>query len=93
VQRYFDVDADFWAEFEEQLASFDSDTLIEDACDFLVTYAAEDWSDAYHHDYQFEISQAVEAISATLRSRFAEGIRLCLPKTTSGNIDGEGRPG
>jgi hypothetical protein len=45
VQRYFDVDADFWAEFEEQLASFDSDTLIEDASDFLVTYAAEDWSD------------------------------------------------
>jgi hypothetical protein len=75
VERYFDVDGDFWAEFEERLASFDSDTLTNDASDFLVSYAAEDWSDAYHHDYQFEISQAVEAISATLRSRFAEWIR------------------
>jgi hypothetical protein len=40
-----------------------------------VSYGAEDWSDAYHHDYQYEIEQAVEAISTTLRLRFAEWIR------------------
>jgi hypothetical protein len=76
VERYFGVDDDeFWSEFEDRLTAFDIDTLIDDASDFLVGYFAEDWKDAYHHDYQFEISRAVEAISKTLRSRFAEWIR------------------
>ncbi|RTE88967.1 bacteriophage abortive infection AbiH family protein [Bradyrhizobium sp. LVM 105] len=75
VDKYFAMDAQFWAEFEDRLASFDSDSLIEDASNFLVGYGADDWSDAYHHDYQYEIQQAVEAISTTLRLRFAEWIR------------------
>lgn len=75
VERYFDVSADFWAEFEERLASFDTDTLVDDASQFLVGYGAEDWSDAYHHDYQYELDQVVEAISKTMRSRFGDWIR------------------
>ena len=75
VEKYFAMDAQFWAEFEDRLASLDSDSLIEDASNFLVGYGADDWSDAYHHDYQSEIQQAVEAISTTLRLRFAEWIR------------------
>ena len=75
VERYFDVDAEFWSEFEARLAAFDSDTLTDDASDFLISYMAKDWRDANHHDYQFEISQAIKAISETLRSRFAEWIR------------------
>ncbi|MCA1537705.1 hypothetical protein I6F21_34890 [Bradyrhizobium sp. NBAIM03] len=68
VERYFDVNAAVLAEFEARLAHFDSDTLIEDASDFLVPYGAEEWSDAYHHDYQYEIEQVVDAISKTLRA-------------------------
>jgi hypothetical protein len=80
VERYFDVDAEFWSAFEERLAAFDSDTLTDDASDFLISYFAEDWKDAYHHDYQFETNQVVKGISETLRSRFAEWIRqLPLP--------------
>ena len=75
VERYFDVDADFWAEFEERLASFDTDTLIDDASMFLVGYGADEWSDSYHHDYQYELDQVVEAISKTMRSRFGDWIR------------------
>lgn len=75
VERYFTVDADFWSEFEQRLADFDVDALADDAGQFLVNYGAEDWSDAYHHDYQYEINVAVEAISSTLRSRFAEWVR------------------
>jgi hypothetical protein len=75
VERYFGVDGDFWAEFEERLASFDTDTLIDNASNVLVSYAVEDWKDAYHHDYQFDIEQAVKAISKTLRSRFEEWVR------------------
>lgn len=80
VQRYFDVSAEFWAEMEERLASLDIDTLIDDASSSLVSYGAEDWSDAYHHDYQYEIDQVVAAVSSTLRLRFAEWIwQLPLP--------------
>jgi hypothetical protein len=75
VERYFYVDDEFWSDFEESLASFDSATLIEDASDFLKSYATEKWKEEYHHDYQFEIEQAVEAISVRLRSRFAEWVR------------------
>ena len=75
VDRYFYVDDEFWSEFEERLASFDIDTLIQDASDVLKSYLTEKWSDAYHHDYQFEIKRAVKAISVTLRSRFAEWVR------------------
>lgn len=75
VERYFDVDSDFWFEFEERLAYFDTDGLIDDAFMFLVGYGADDWSDSYHHDYQYEINQAVEAISKTMRNHFADWIR------------------
>ncbi|MGI9363359.1 MAG: bacteriophage abortive infection AbiH family protein [Parasphingorhabdus sp.] len=85
VERYFDADDKFWFEFEERLAFFDSDTLIDDASNFLVGYGAEEWSDAYHHDYQYEIDRAVKAISATMRARFAEWIRQ-LPLPHAHNI-------
>lgn len=75
VETYFDMDAQFWAEFEERLATFDSELLIEHASEFLVSYAAENWSDAYNHHYPDEISETVQSISSTLRSRFAEWIR------------------
>jgi hypothetical protein len=75
VDRYFSVDADFWSEFEERLASLDTDTLIDDVSQFLVSYGADDWSDAYHHDYQYEITRVVEAISKTMRARFGDWIR------------------
>ncbi|MGK6313659.1 bacteriophage abortive infection AbiH family protein [Neorhizobium sp. DT-125] len=91
VEKYFAMDAQLWAEFEDRLASFDSDSLIEDASNFLVGYGAEDWSDAYHHDYQYEIQQAVEAISTTLRLRFAEWIRQ-LPVPWAAEFSGQRVP-
>jgi len=75
VERYFDIDSDFWFEFEERLAYFDTDTLIDDASMFLVGYGADDWSDSYHHDYQYEINKAVEAISKNMRDHFSDWIR------------------
>jgi UDP-2,3-diacylglucosamine pyrophosphatase LpxH len=81
VDRYFDTSDDFWSNFEERLADFDAETLIEDASAFLVGYGADDWSDSYHHDYQYEIDRAVKAVSKTMRSRFATWIRqLVIPK-------------
>lgn len=59
-----------WYNLEEALAYFDVDTLIDHAGDFLVGYGADDWSDSYHHDYQFEIEQVVRAISGGLKNQF-----------------------
>lgn len=59
-----------WSNLEEALAYFDVDSVIDHASDFLVSYAAEDWSDSYHHDYQYEIEQLVRAISGELKSEF-----------------------
>lgn len=59
-----------WCNLEEALAYFDIDTLIDHANDFLVGYGADDWSDSYHHDYQYEIEQAVRAVSVGLKDQF-----------------------
>lgn len=78
--RYFSVDDDFWWQFEAQLANLDTDALIDDTAQFLASYGDEDWSDAGHHDYQYELDRVVEAISKTLRQRFGEWIRqLVIP--------------
>ncbi len=75
AETYFGEDDDFWFEFESRLADFDAHSLVEHASDFLVSYAAEDWRDSYHHDYTYEIDQVVTALSKTLRERFAEWVR------------------
>lgn len=83
VDRYFVVDDSFWSEFEARLADLDSDTLIEHASEFLMSYGAEDWSDSGHHDFQYEIQRAVQAISVTMRSRFGDWVRqLAIPETS-----------
>ncbi|BBB12888.1 AbiH family protein [Sphingopyxis sp. FD7] len=67
ICEYLFVDKDFWACFEERLASFDEDAIIDYAEQFLVSYGADDWSDAYHHDFEYEIEQVVDALSRKLR--------------------------
>ncbi|UHQ23814.1 bacteriophage abortive infection AbiH family protein [Lysobacter sp. 5GHs7-4] len=65
----------FWANFEQALADFGPDDVIEDASQFLVSYAAEDWSDSGHHDYQYEIERVVTSLSTNLKARFSEWIK------------------
>ena len=62
------------------MAAFDSDHVIDYAENFLVSYGAEDWSDADHHNFEYEIEQIVDGISRTLRKHFANWIRgLAIP--------------
>jgi hypothetical protein len=70
IEQYFDS-VNFWSDLEQELASFDVDALMDDASEFLVSYAADDWSDAYHHDYQYEINEVVHKVSVTLKAKFA----------------------
>jgi hypothetical protein len=75
IEEYLCPDDRFWAEFEARLAKFDADTLADHASEFLVPYSADDWSDSFHHDYQYEINQVVEALSEGLKRQFARWIR------------------
>jgi len=82
LERYLHLDSadedgawEFWANFEQALADFDADEAIEDASEFLMSYAAEDWSDSGHHDYQYEIERVVTSLSTNLKSRFSEWVR------------------
>ncbi|MHA6913282.1 bacteriophage abortive infection AbiH family protein [Ralstonia pseudosolanacearum] len=83
LERYFSVDDDFWWQFETQLAYLDTDSLLDDAAVHLASYGADDWSDAGHHDYEYELDRVVAAISSTLRLRFSEWVRqLVIPSST-----------
>lgn len=85
LEEYFDYEG-LWADFEQALADFDADMLAENAENFLVSYGADDWSDAYHHDYQFEVSNVVTAVSGTLKARFTEWIlQLPIPAASGSN--------
>ncbi|TFY99243.1 hypothetical protein EZ313_22005 [Ramlibacter henchirensis] len=87
VDQYFYIDDSFWNEFEARLAHFDAATAIEDASDFLMPYGAEDWSDAGHHDYEYELDRIIRKISSTMRSRFADWVRqLQIPPLTQSGV-------
>ena len=83
VETYLGAEED-WSDLESALASIDVDNVIEDLDHFMVSYAADDWSDAYHHDFQYEVERVVERLSATLRIQFGKWIRqLAIPNRFS----------
>ena len=84
LERYFALDFGFWFEFEDRLASFDSDFVLEDMSQFLASYGADDWSDSGHQDFQYEVGRVVGALTETLRARFGDWIRqLPIPTPVS----------
>lgn len=86
LEKYFDTD-ELWSDFEETLAHIDTDTITQDATDFLVSYGADNWSDAYHHDYQHEIQQALDLVTVKLRTHFTNWIlELEIPDSPNANI-------
>ncbi len=75
LEEYLHCDEqDFWSTFENNLAQLNSQALLEFASESLVGYGAENWSDAFHHDYQYEIDLVVRALSTKLLTRFTEWI-------------------
>lgn len=79
IDTYLPADK-WWSDLEESFAYVDIDNIAEGALDFLRSYNSEDWSDSYHHDYQFEVSRIVNLLSVKLVERFSEWIyRLKIP--------------
>lgn len=70
VERFLPVRED-WSDLEEALAGLDVDEIVDYASQFLGSYGAEDWSDAGHHDYQYEVERIVEGLSSSLKAAFS----------------------
>ncbi|WDO12332.1 bacteriophage abortive infection AbiH family protein [Flavobacterium sp. WW92] len=69
LQEYF-VQDELWSDFEATLALIDTDKIVEDAAQYLDDYGAEDWSDAGHHNYQYEMQRAIDLVTVDLRNAF-----------------------
>ncbi|WP_419618824.1 bacteriophage abortive infection AbiH family protein [Thiolapillus sp.] len=79
VEKFIPAQED-WSALETDLARIDVDYVVENASAFLVSYGAEDWSDAYHHDYQYEVNEITKGLSISLKKRFGEWVRqLVIP--------------
>lgn len=73
LERYFNPDQ-LWSDFEATLADLDTDHILDEASNYFEHYGADDWSDSYHHDYQYEIGQRIELVTIDLRKIFTEWI-------------------
>ncbi|MGP9809226.1 bacteriophage abortive infection AbiH family protein [Halomonas sp. AOP12-C2-37] len=73
IEEYLHLEGD-WNTLELSLADFDVDLAVDEASNFLQSYSAEDWSDAYHHDYQYELDKILGAVSSDLKRHFTDWI-------------------
>ena len=74
TEEYFQIE-DNWSDFESALATInteDIDELIDNASSFLASYTDDDWSDASHHDYQYEIGKVFHPLSSLSEKYFKE---------------------
>jgi len=74
TEEYFQIE-DNWSDFESALATIDTediDELVNNASSFLASYTDDDWSDASHHDYQYEIGKVFQPLSSLSEKYFKE---------------------
>jgi hypothetical protein len=83
LEKYFNVD-ELWSDFENTLAYLDIETIRDEAMNYLVDYASDEWSDADNHNYQYEINERVRLISERLLQHFREWV-LTIPLPAPGD--------
>ncbi|SOS36182.1 hypothetical protein CFBP6411_04825 [Pseudomonas syringae group genomosp. 3] len=74
VESYVPAEND-WSDLEAALAYLDTDNIVSDLEMFLASYTDENWSDAGHHDFQYEVDRVAGGLSKTLQARFGDWIR------------------
>lgn len=74
IEEYIPIEEN-WSDLEAALAGIDVNSVVENASDFLVSYGADDWSDAYHHNYQYEVNRIIEGLSISLKMHFGEWVQ------------------
>ncbi|HEY5592415.1 MAG TPA: bacteriophage abortive infection AbiH family protein [Paludibacter sp.] len=79
LEKYFD-DESLWSDFEETLADLDIEQIFHETRCFFVQYGDDNWSDANHHDYEYEVQQRIDKITCDLKILFTKWIlQLELP--------------
>lgn len=73
LERYFNPDQ-LWSNFEATLADLHTDHILDEAGNYYENYGAENWSDAFHHDYQYEISERIKLVTIELKKIFTEWV-------------------
>lgn len=73
VEEYIPA-GEWWSDLEAALASLDASQVMEGNRHFLQSYSANDWSDSFHHDFQWAVEQEVSALSSGLKERFCEWV-------------------
>lgn len=74
IEEYIPA-GDEWNELESALGEIDYELILQNSEMFLVSYNTEDWSDAYHHDYQYEVDKITRMLSARLKEQFADWVK------------------
>lgn len=77
---------DLWSNFETALENLVAENIVDDCLDYLPSYAADDWSDSGHHDYQYEVGRRIESLTSELKNRFKEWIETISPIRDNNDI-------
>ncbi|MED1471771.1 bacteriophage abortive infection AbiH family protein [Bacillus salipaludis] len=78
---------DLWSNFEANLANIDVQLMFDYYSDSLVSYTDDNWSDRYHHEFQYLIEQDTWYMSDGLISQFVKWIcSIDLPTKMSAGI-------
>jgi len=80
VIKYLQVEEN-WCDLESAFAYLDVDSVIDEGMQFLQNYSADNWSDSFHHDYQYEMGKIVSNLSSGLKIHFCEWVRLLKMKS------------
>lgn len=74
IEEYMPA-GDEWNELESALGEIDYELILQNSEMFLASYNTDDWSDAYHHDYQYEVDKITRMLSARLKELFADWVK------------------
>lgn len=74
VDTYLGCIENFWCKFEKNLALLDENQILDHASNYLVSYGADDWSDANNHDYQYEINRIIKPLTSGLKQNFIDWV-------------------
>ncbi len=74
IEEYLPA-GDEWNELESALGAIDYELILQNSEMFLASYNTDDWSDAYHHDYQYEVDKITRMLSARLKEQFADWVK------------------
>lgn len=84
IENYYDIFRTFelfnllgeelWSDFEANLVNLDEEMLFQYYVDSLVSYESDDWSDKYHHEFQYFIEEEVWRMTFGLKNAFLKWI-------------------